>query len=103
MIFGTLALFSQSGQRRTNAAGNTPPTGRPDHSPLLDSAFTAGLCIVLAGCSAMTSDTSTAEDQGIQGKVHGGQQPVVGATVQLIAPGTTGYGSAGTVIASTTT
>ena len=32
----------------------------------------------------------------ITGRVHGGQQPVVGATVTLYAPGTHGYGSAPT-------
>jgi hypothetical protein len=62
-----------------------------------------GLCCVLAGCSAMTSSTPTAAIQGLQGSVHGGQQPVTGATINLIAAGTSGYGSAGTVIASTTT
>lgn len=51
----------------------------------------------------MTSVAPTASVQGLQGIVHGGQQPVAGATVQLIAPGTAGYGSAGSVIVSTTT
>jgi sugar lactone lactonase YvrE len=58
----------------------------------------------LAGCGMVLSSPSNAvESAAITGMVHGGQQPVSGATVQLIAPGTTGYGSAGTVIASTTT
>jgi hypothetical protein len=58
---------------------------------------------MLAGCSAMTSIEPTATVQGIQGTVHGGQQPVAGASIQLYAPGTTGYGSTGTIIASTST
>ena len=57
----------------------------------------------LVGCSAMTSITPTASVLGLQGVVHGGQQPVAGAKVQLYAPGATGYGSAGTLITSTTT
>ena len=51
----------------------------------------------------MTSITPTADVLELQGIVHGGQQPVSGATIQLIVPGTTGYGSAGTALASTTT
>jgi hypothetical protein len=63
------------------------------------------LAIALAGCSAVTTSTPLASggSAAITGRVHGGQQPVVGATVQLIAPGTSGYGSAGSVLATTTT
>ncbi len=57
----------------------------------------------LVGCSAMTSVAPSATVQGLQGMVHGGQQPVAGASVKLYAPGTTGYGSNGTLVASTTT
>ena len=58
----------------------------------------------LAGCAGMVSSTTgAAEIATMSGSVHGGQQPVAGATVSLIAPGTSGYGSAGTVIVSTTT
>jgi sugar lactone lactonase YvrE len=58
----------------------------------------------LAGCGA-TLATPSAFDQAasINGTVHGGQQPVSGALVSLIAPGTSGYGSAGTVLATATT
>jgi hypothetical protein len=63
----------------------------------------SGLTMALAGCSAMTSIKPTAVVAGLQGMVHGGQQPVTGASVKLYAPGTTGYGSNGTLIASTTT
>ncbi len=37
----------------------------------------------------------------LSGKVHGGQSPVKTSTVQLYAAGTTGYGSAATLLAST--
>ncbi|WP_142988350.1 hypothetical protein [Granulicella rosea] len=47
---------------------------------------------------------SNAAASGLGGTVHGGQQPVVGATVVLWAAGTTGsYGTGSTKIAQTTT
>lgn len=56
----------------------------------------------ITGCGAGAIGTSPAlVHDSIGGSVHGGQQPVVGALVQLIAPGATGYGAAGSVIAST--
>ena len=53
------------------------------------------LALLLAGCAGMTSTASPAPSTGlsIQGKVHGGQQPVVGAHVYLMAANTTGYGN----------
>ena len=58
----------------------------------------------MAGCGAsLTSATgSVGEPAAITGTVHGGQQPVSGATISLVEPGTTGYGSSGSVIVSTT-
>ena len=45
----------------------------------------------------------TTASGGIQGRLHGGQQPIVGATVTLYSPGTAGYGSAPTALVSATT
>ena len=55
------------------------------------------LPLLLAGC-ALTNTASPVEEQGlpIQGRVHGGQQPVVGAHVYLLAANTTGYPTATT-------
>ncbi len=39
----------------------------------------------------------------VMGRAFGGQQPVAGATISVIAMGTSGYGSTGTILASTTT
>ena len=50
-----------------------------------------------------TSISPTSESASITGHLHGGQQAVSGADVRLYAAGTTGYGSAGTLYASTTT
>lgn len=64
----------------------------------------AAASLLLAGCAGMVSPSAGGQSVGaMSGSVHGGQQPVAGATVSLIAPGTTGYGIAGSVIASTTT
>lgn len=62
---------------------------------LMSGAVAAGVGMLLTGCglgplaapNALTAD-------GVSGTVFGGQQPVVGATVQMYAAGTNGYGSA---------
>jgi len=60
--------------------------------------------LALAGCAGMVSPSTGGQAvEALSGSVHGGQQPVTGATVSLIAPGTSGYGTAGSVIATTTT
>jgi hypothetical protein len=53
------------------------------------------LCLMLSGCS-MTTTSVPATETGlaIQGRVRGGQQPIVGAHVYLLAANTTGYGQA---------
>jgi len=53
--------------------------------------------VVLSGCGAGVMLAPTAGLSGtrnISGSVHGGQQPVAGASVYLYAVGVTGYGSA---------
>lgn len=59
------------------------------------------------GCSNMTStatQSATATPQvRIKGRVHGGNQPVAGATVTVYYAGQSGYGSTGSTGMSTTT
>ena len=64
-------------------------------SSCLGSLLAGVLCGLLSGCAIGSSSAPTA-DPGleIQGKVQGGQQPIVGAHVYLLAANTTGYGSA---------
>lgn len=51
--------------------------------------------IFLTGCSLTPTALPVAEPAAaLQGSVHGGQQPVVGAHVYLFAANTTGYGNA---------
>ena len=61
-------------------------------------------CGLLGGC-AMESTAPAATEVGasMQGMVHGGQQPVVGAHIYLFAAGTSGYGGASTSLLSANT
>ena len=55
----------------------------------------AVLALGLTGCGLSTTATPVAVNgQQFSGHVHGGMQPVSGATIQLFAPGTSGYGTA---------
>lgn len=73
--------------------------------------YRIGLLALLAmlplGCSNMTStatQSATATPQvRIKGRVHGGNQPVSGATVTVYFAGQSGYGSTGSTGMSTTT
>ncbi len=58
-----------------------------------------------AGCSANFAFPASDPEYagvGIQGRVIGGQNPVIGATIGLYTVGTTGYGSAGTSLLTKT-
>jgi len=66
----------------------------------------AVLMPLLTGCGALTPTAGPANSfvtaGALTGKVHGGNQPVAGATISLYAAGTSGYGSAGVLYAQTT-
>jgi hypothetical protein len=72
-------------------------------------ALTLGsFCLVFScGCGSIDSGAPTIDSFGtmgaMSGVVHGGQFPIYNATVNLYAAGTTGYGSAATLLATTTT
>jgi hypothetical protein len=51
-------------------------------------------CVILSGCAMQNAaPPSPVAIPTLKGKVHGGNQPVVGATIQLYAAGTAGYAS----------
>ena len=52
------------------------------------------------GCPVVTQNV---DSPAMAGRAMGGQQPVAGATISVIAMGTSGYGSTGTILASVTT
>ena len=58
------------------------------------------LCLLLLSCGTQRYTPQLAVPAGRHGLVHGGQQPVAGATIQLYAVGTTGDGSASTPLLS---
>jgi len=62
--------------------------------------FLAVLCVLLAGCGSNLTSSSSLAGGSLRGKLHGGQQPISGASVQLYAAGTTGYGSSATALLS---
>ncbi len=72
---------------------------------------TLGLLSLVAifplGCSNMTSTATESAAASplvrVKGRVHGGNQPVSGATITVYYAGQSGYGSSGTVDATTTT
>jgi hypothetical protein len=67
-----------------------------------------GALMMMTGCGAMNMALSGADTgqaiagSAVQGSVHGGNNPVVGATIQLYAVGTAGYGSAATPLLTKT-
>jgi hypothetical protein len=62
--------------------------------------------LALTGCANMVttaSETNAFSTPGtMTGSIHGGQQPISGASLKLYSVGTSGYGSAGTLLATTT-
>ncbi|WP_223295413.1 NHL repeat-containing protein [Granulicella mallensis] len=68
-------------------------------SPRLAAPALACMVLSLSGCSANfggSAATSTATSFSIKGIAHGGQQPLFGSHVHLLAAGTSGYASAAT-------
>jgi hypothetical protein len=73
--------------------------GSPMRSlPSLRESFLLLGTLCLSGCSpqSITRNTTPTTTVGATGYVHGGQQPVSGASIQLYAVGTSGDGSAAT-------
>jgi hypothetical protein len=70
----------------------------------LRNALSAGIaatsiCLALGGCATSNTTLSDAPPianpgSALSGRVYGGQQPISGASIQLYAAGSTGYGSA---------
>ena len=72
------------------------------YRPLLLTVAFGTLSFTLAGCGiGTTTKTVVPENAPVTGSVFGGQQPIVGSVVSLFAAGTTGYGSAPTLLSTT--
>jgi hypothetical protein len=77
------------------------------HSVRFSISLLALSCAALTGCNmettAPTDVVSLSYGGTFSGRVHGGQQPVGKATVELFSTGTSGYGAGSTLRATTTT
>ncbi len=73
--------------------------------PRILMALLASAAIVTTGCSNLTSSSSSAgltAAAKVSGKIHGGNQPVAGATVNLYFAGQTNFATGATLAATTT-
>jgi hypothetical protein len=59
------------------------------------------LSVAMLGCGANLPSNGPLAGGHLRGMVHGGSQPISGATIQLYAAGTTGYGTGATALLST--
>jgi hypothetical protein len=66
----------------------------PSFRPFLVMLLSSFLTLCIAGCGIGTAAAPKPVSLTVNGRVHGGQQPVVGAQIQLYAAGNTGNGSA---------
>ena len=108
------AVSSSIPSRSTRTTATEPhmkqPTTLKARNPLALAA-SLGLCALLAGCATAGSGNTTNSVNPLTpavihatGSVHGGQNPIFGATIQLYTVGTSGTASASTpLIASTVT
>lgn len=72
---------------------------------ILSLAAVAVPTVVLTGCAGMSGTAPlsvTSNAATMKGNLHGGNQPISGSTIQIFSAGTTGYGSASTLFATTT-
>jgi trimeric autotransporter adhesin len=70
------------------------------HALRLPSLILLPLSLLLFGCATQRNAPQIIIPAGVHGLVHGGQQPVTGATIQLYAVGTAAEGSASTPLLS---
>ena len=68
----------------------------------LRGAIVAALCFAMAGCGVNVSSSGSVAGGQLRGMVHGGQQPVSGASIQLYAAATSGYGASATPLLTST-
>jgi streptogramin lyase len=66
-------------------------------------ALSAACCLLTAGCGVSSTSPSVASGAAISGRVFGGQQPVVGASISLYAAGSGGPGMGASTLLTTVT
>ena len=58
----------------------------------LSALLCVAVSVVLTGCGNKPGTSGPVSGSSMNGFVHGGQQPIIGAQVSMYAAGTTGYG-----------
>jgi streptogramin lyase len=98
--YAMASIFSCRGSAELSATGKLTTRGSERTTSGMCSAWTAAslFCVVsLSGCvgtpPAITTGAALTPGIGFHGRVHGGQQPIAGASVYLFAAGTGGYGN----------
>ena len=84
----------------TTATSSSPPGSYPINAAL--GTLAAANYTFTFGTGALTITPANIPGSGFTGRAMAGTQPIVGATVQLYAAGTTGNGSTGTTLLSST-
>jgi len=80
------------------------PRHRFSSSSSIAAALLAAVALAVTGCSLdATQGVASSGSADLTGVIHGGPNPVVGATVTLYATQSNGYGGAGLQLAQTTT
>lgn len=69
--------------------------------PKLASLPLLSLCLFTLSCATGNPPSGPTAGPQLHGRAHGGQQPVTGASIQLFAAGTSGYGIGATSLLST--
>ncbi|HEY6374199.1 MAG TPA: NHL repeat-containing protein [Edaphobacter sp.] len=64
--------------------------------------LTTAIVTGIAGCGASPTISTPVTGQAFAGQIHGGNQPVANANIQIYAPGTNGYGTAATPLLTRT-
>jgi hypothetical protein len=77
-----------------------PDSSKSTHAKILSISFLS-LCIFAVGCATGMQSTGSSSMPQLRGMVHGGSQPISGASIQLYAAGTTGYGTGATALLNT--
>jgi hypothetical protein len=79
------------------------PRNRFSPSSSIAAVLLAAAALTVTGCSFDASQNAVSSSADLTGIIHGGPNPIVGATVTLYATQSNGYGGAGLQLAQTTT
>ena len=97
----TLQFEASQSPGRSASPNSRTRFGRFPRVLTISIATAAAFVTIGCGYHSQFQSPNTNAVTGMRGKVHGGQQPITGSTIQLYAAGTTGDGSAATPLLTT--